>query len=148
MRSYWYQNFEDLTIHVTVATDAKFWGLKFQKRFIHAKLRGRDLVFWYCPIIRTCTLTWTGQNKISPTPYKIPVLFRPRANRKKLNNETPSNQDFLNLGYQFWYGLHTYRCTELIWEIKKPYSCSEICRALSQSKYVKFSNMWVRLESN
>ena len=88
MRSYWYQNFEDPTIHVTVATDAKFWGLKFQNRFTHAKLRGRDLVFRYCPIIRTCSFTWTGWNNISPTPYKFPVLFRPRANTFDMNHIT------------------------------------------------------------
>ena len=38
--------------------------LKFQNRFTHAKLRGRYLIFRHCPIIRTCTFTWTGQNKI------------------------------------------------------------------------------------
>ena len=26
MRSFWYQKFEDPTIHVTVAAQAKFWG--------------------------------------------------------------------------------------------------------------------------
>ena len=88
MRSYWYQNFEDPTIHVTVATDAKFWGLKFQNRFTHAKLRGRDLVFRYCPIIRTCSFTWTGQNKISPTPCKFPVLFRPREPMKSTSSHS------------------------------------------------------------
>ena len=44
----------------------------------------------YCPIIRACSFTWTartcsftstGQNKISSTPFKFPVLFRPRAIR-------------------------------------------------------------------
>ena len=67
MRSYWYQNFQDPTFHVTVATDAKFWGLKFQNRFTHAKLRGRDLIFRHCPIIRTCSFTWAGPNKFSTT---------------------------------------------------------------------------------
>ena len=84
MRSYWYQNFEDPTIHVTVATDAKFWGLKFQNRFTHAKLRGRDLIFRYYPIFRTCSFTWPGQNKISATPCKFPVLFRPSTNGARL----------------------------------------------------------------
>ena len=79
MRSYWYRNFEDPTIYVTVATNAKFLRLKFQNRFTHAKLRRWDLIFRYCPIIRTCSFTWTGWNKILPTPYKFPVLFRPRA---------------------------------------------------------------------
>ena len=67
MRSFWYQKFEDPTIHVTVATCAKFWGLKFQNGFTHAKLRGRDPIFRYCPIIRTCSFTWASQNKFSTT---------------------------------------------------------------------------------
>ena len=67
MRSFWYQKFEDPTIHVTVATCAKFWGLKFQNGFNHAKLRGRDPIFRYCPIIRTCSFTWASQNKFSTT---------------------------------------------------------------------------------
>ena len=67
MRSFWYQKFEDPTIHVTVATCAKFWGLKFQNGFTHAKLRGRDPIFRYCPIIRTCSFTWASQNKLSST---------------------------------------------------------------------------------
>ena len=80
MRSYSYRNFEDLTIHVTEATDAKFWGSKFQNEFTHAKLRGRDPIFRYCPIIRTCSFIWASQNKFSTTPCKSPVLFRPSAN--------------------------------------------------------------------
>ena len=80
MRSFWYQKFEDPTIHVTVATCAKFWGLKLQNGFTHARLRGRDPIFRYCPIIRTCSFTWASQNKFSTTPSKSPVLFRPSAN--------------------------------------------------------------------
>ena len=67
MRSFWYQKFEDPTIHVTVGTSAKFWGLKFQNGFTHAKLRGRDPIFRYCPIIQTCSFTWASQNKFSTT---------------------------------------------------------------------------------
>ena len=67
MRSYWYQKFEYQTIHVTVATDAKFWGLKFQNGFTHAKLRRRDPIFRHCLIIRTCSFTWAGPNKLSKT---------------------------------------------------------------------------------
>ena len=80
MRSFWYQKFEDPTIHVTVATCAKFWGLKLQNGFTHARLRGRDPIFRYCPIIRTCSFIWASQNKFSMTPCKSPVLFRPSAN--------------------------------------------------------------------
>ena len=79
MRSFWYQKFEDPTIHVTVATFPKFLGLKFQNGFTHAKLRGRDPIFRYCPIIQTCSYTWASQNKFSTTPCKSPVLFRPSA---------------------------------------------------------------------
>ena len=67
MRSFWYQKFEDPTIHVTVATCAKFWGLKLQNGFTHARLRGRDPIFRYCPIIRTCSFIWASQNKFSTT---------------------------------------------------------------------------------
>ena len=81
MRSFWYQKFEDPTIHVTVATCAKFWGLKLQNGFTHARLRGRDPIFRYCPIIRTCSFIWASQNELSRTPCKSPVLFRPGANR-------------------------------------------------------------------
>ena len=81
MQSFWYQKFEDPTIHVTVATCAKFWGLKFQNGFPHAKLRGRDPIFRYCRIIQTCSFTWASQNKFSTTPCKSPVLFRPSAFR-------------------------------------------------------------------
>ena len=80
MRSFWYQKFEDPTIHVTVATCAKFWGFKFQNGFPHAKWRGRDPIFRYCPIIRTWSFTWASQNKFLTTPCKSPVLFRPSAN--------------------------------------------------------------------
>ena len=80
MRSFWYQKFEDPTIHVTVATCAKFWGLKLQNGFTHARLRGRDPIFRYCPIIRTCSFIWASQNEFSRTPCKSPVLFRPSAN--------------------------------------------------------------------
>ena len=65
MQSFWYQKFEDPTIHVTVATCAKFWGLKFQNGLTHAKLRGRNPIFRYCPIIRTCSFIWACQNKFS-----------------------------------------------------------------------------------
>ena len=67
MRSFWYQKFEDPTIHVTVATCAKFWGLKLQNGFTHARLRGRDPIFRYYPIIRTCSFIWASQNKFSTT---------------------------------------------------------------------------------
>ena len=67
MRSFWYQKFEDPTIHATVATCAKFWGLEFQNGFTYVKLRGRDPIFRYCPIIRTCSFTWASQNKFSTT---------------------------------------------------------------------------------
>ena len=67
MRSFWYQKFEDLTIHVTVATCAKFWGLKLQNGFTHATLRGRDPIFRYCLIIQTCSFIWASQNKFSTT---------------------------------------------------------------------------------
>ena len=67
MRSFWYQKFEDPTIHVTVATCAKFWGFKFQNGFTHIKLRRRDLIFRYCQIIRTCSFTWAAPNKFSTT---------------------------------------------------------------------------------
>ena len=67
MRSFWYQKFEDPTIHVTVATCAKFWGLKLQNGFTHARLRGRDPIFRYCPIIRTWSFIWASQNKFSTT---------------------------------------------------------------------------------
>ena len=66
-RSFWYQKFEDPTIHVTVAIFPKFWGLKFQHGFTHTKLRGRDSIFRYCPIIPTSSFTWAGQNKFSTT---------------------------------------------------------------------------------
>ena len=56
----------------------KIRGWKFQNRFIHAKLRGRDLIFRPSPIIRTCSFTWI---KIKfRRLYKFPVLFLPRAN--------------------------------------------------------------------
>ena len=67
MRSFWYQKFEDPTIHATVATCAKFWGLEFQNGFTYVKLRGRDPIFRYCPIIRTCSFTWASQNKFLTT---------------------------------------------------------------------------------
>ena len=65
--SFWYQRFEHPTIHMTVATFPKFWGLKFQNGLTHAELRGRVLIFRYCLVIRTCSFTWTGQNKFSTT---------------------------------------------------------------------------------
>ena len=86
MRSFWYQKFEDPTIHVTVATCAKFWGLKLQNGFTHARLRGRDPIFRYCPIIRKCSFIWASQNEFSRTPCKSPVLFRPSANRTQLSS--------------------------------------------------------------
>ena len=92
MRSFWYQNFEDPTIHVTVATDAKFWGLKLQNRFTHAKLRGRDLIFRHCPIIRTCSFTWNGQHKFLPTLAnfrlgfdRVPILTHPQRSHSHSN---------------------------------------------------------------
>ena len=81
MRSFWYQKFEDPTIHVTVATCAKFWGLKFQNGFTHVQLRGRDTFFKIWPIIRICLFTWTCQHKFLPTPGKSAVLFRPSAKK-------------------------------------------------------------------
>ena len=44
-----------------------FWGWKFQNGFTQAKLRGRDQIFRYCQIIRSCSFTWASQNKFSTT---------------------------------------------------------------------------------
>ena len=90
MRSDWYQNFEDPTIHVTVATAANFWGLKFQSRFIHAKLHGRDLIF---DIVRSFALTC--ENKISRTPCEFSVFFRPRAINLLIEQFISSTQENL-----------------------------------------------------
>ena len=67
-------------------------GLKFENEITHAKLRGRDPIFRFCPIIRTFSFTWTDRNKFSTTPCKSPVLFRPsaiisRQKSRKIANE-------------------------------------------------------------